>query len=559
MDQAEFHVSGVGDPATDVTATIRRTGHLLLSGGYRRDLNTYLATGDPFSYDTVRERSFVTARLTLASSLVFRLDWDRITQEGDAFTSALTGAREIPPGEEVDEIVRDHRPFTRTFDKWRFGVDWSTGPLRFGLTQVFRNGSVDARRAYEIPGDDTPVREALRRDVRSDSFTTLLKVGVGLFDRTLQVTLFLGMTRLDLDSDVTGAVEGFDNVFSEGAPKGPFSAEIEGQNGHERSEERVRLEAAWRPHPDLEAILGAEIEDLTEKVSLDLVETRTYEDPTLPTEKRTTEEYARITYRTDRLSLDAIWDASDAVRLRLGGEYYGEELVDPTSTRGGSTEGTDFTARTLRYTLGVDVEPTEGLSLSLLGRYSTNSEPHSAVSAEEAEELSFRGRYRVSPALFLSVVYRRKGYHNSADFDSDTSSDSLSGAVSATAGPVLTRATVTWQAFDTRTGTSFFDFDRAPAGRVEEDVKFRSRDLILDLEVSYALTTRARISAGGILTRTRGDYEAITHALHVIAEYDLTEAWTGGLGLRSWRLDEAGRDVDDYTTNALEATVTYRF
>jgi hypothetical protein len=552
-------VAGLGDPATDVLATFRRSDQFLLSGGYRRDLYTYLAKGDPFPYDTVRERSFVNGRLTLAPSLVLRLDWERNTREGDAITSALTGAREIPPGEEVDEIVRDQRPLSRTFDKWELGIDWGAGPLRFGLTQTIRTGSIDDRRTYEIPSDDTRVREALRRDVDSDSYTTLFKVGAALFDRTLDMTLFLGFTRLELDTDVTGAIEGFDNVFSEGSPKGPFSSEIEGRNRHERSEERARLEAAWRPHPDFEAILGAGIEDLTDEVSLDTVETRTFEDPTLPTETRTTKEQARITFRTDRLSLDALWDISADLRIRLGTEYYGEEFEDPTSSRGDSRDGTHLRARTWRHTAGIDVTPMEGLSLSVLGRHLTNSEPHSSVSAERAEELSFRGRYTVSPDLFLSAVYRRNEYHHSDEFESDTSSDSLSGTVSATTGPVLTRATVTWQTFDTRTGTSFFDFGRAPAGRVEEDVEFRSRDLIVDIDVSWSLTSLARISAGGILTRTGGDYEAITHAVHLIVEYDLTAAWTGGLALRSWRLDEARRDVDDYTTNALEATVTYRF
>ncbi|MHC4472771.1 MAG: hypothetical protein ACYS99_17610, partial [Planctomycetota bacterium] len=290
LDEAELSIAGAGDPSSDYLATLRRSGILWLSGGYRRDDYSYRATGDPFSYDTLRERSHVTGRLAPLGDLVVRFGWGRRSRRGEALASALTEAREIAPGEDVDDIVPDMRRLDRSTDTWRFGADWGLGPLRLGLTESVRIGVTEDDRSFSIPEDATPVRETLGRDVRTKAYTTVGKVGATLLDGHLDATLLVGYTRLFLDSRVSGSVAGFDNVFSGGSPKGPFSSTIRGGSRARRSVRNYRLESAYRPHPDLELTLGAETDTTIDSFSRSLTESRSFDDPAVPQEKRKDDE-----------------------------------------------------------------------------------------------------------------------------------------------------------------------------------------------------------------------------------------------------------------------------
>jgi hypothetical protein len=559
VDEAELEITGAGDPSSDYLATLRRSGILWLRGGYRRDDYSYRATGDPFPYDTLRERSHVKGRLTPLNDLVVRFGWDRSSRRGDALASALTEAREVPAGGDVDDIVQDRRRFDRTADTWNLGADWGIGPLRLGLTESIRIGVLDDDRSYSIPEDATPVRETLGRDLRTKAYTTVGKVGATLLDGRLDATLFVSYTRLFQESRLSGSIAGFDNVFSGGAPRGPFSSTVGGGTRARRSVRSYRLESAYQAHPDLELTLGAETETAVDDISRDLTENRSFDDPAVPSERREDDAEVRVTYRTQRASLDAVWDIEEDLRLRLGEEYYAEQLEVPNATPGADLEGTDLRATTFRHTVGLDAEPVERLSLSLLLRYFANKEPHSAVSAETAEEVSFRARYRADERLFLSAVYRRKAFHRSDERDSDTSSDSVSGSAVWSEETMGASLTATYQAFATRTDTVFFDLDRSVSVPVRDRVDFHSRDLILDLSANAEVTPACRVEAAALLTWSRGDYEALTRVFSIGAEYDLRAELMAGLTLRNYRLDETGRGVDDYNVNALEVTLTYRF
>jgi len=209
--------------------------------------------------------------------------------------------------------------------------------------------------------------------------------------------------------------------------------------------------------------------------------------------------------------------------------------------------------------LGADWRPTSGLSLSLLGRLGRNSEPISTASAENSEEISFRGRWRINPTWFTTLVYRRRAREHSDDFDSDSNVDSASGSVAYATEPVDGSLTVTYQGFKTQSETSFFDFDRSTSGRISEEVSFHSRNVIVALDLGWRLTPILRLRFFGHYTRTRGDYEADYGAASLIGEYDLAKEVTAGLALRAWRLNELGRNIDDYRTEALEISLTWRF
>jgi len=559
FDRAELDVTGLGEPNRDVLLALRGGTDLLVRGGYRRDDYSYRATGDPFPYEILRERGFVKTRLRVSPRLTVRAGWDRSSRRGEAVVSAFTEARERPPGGEIDDTVRDRRPLDRLYDTWMLGADAAVGCFRFGATQSVRVGVVEDERIHSLPEESTPVRRVLRRNVRSKSWRTVLKAGVTAPGGDLDVTAFATFGRTPLDGRISGSRRGFDNRFREGSPLGPFTAAISGENDLTRTSTALRLETLWRPAEDWEVVLDAERRERIDRASLRLVERRTFERADAGPERTVTREEARIRWREDRLALDLLFDVNDDLRLRAGEETYVESIETPTDTPGDSLEPTDHRSRAWRHTLGVDVDPADGLSLSLLGRVGTNDEPHTAVSADRSEEVSFRGRWRADDAWFLSLVYRRKAYHRDAERDSDTRTDSLTGTASWAAGPCSASCSVTRQEFRTRTATSFFDFDRSFTTRVEERVTFESSDWIVTLDGAWEAAADLRFATRLLWVRSEGDYEADSREVSLTGEYDLSETLTALATARAWRLDEAGRRVDDFSASALELALRIRF
>ncbi len=563
LEELEASMYGVGDRSSDYDLVLRKSGLYRLQAGFRRDGAAYRATGDPFAYDTTHERTFFRARTTPTRNVAVRLEFERATRRGEAFTGADTDLREVPaPAGVDDDLVRERRPIDRRFDTYLVGVDFGAGIWRAGLTETVRVGVVDDERLYDIPaarrGSD-PIRETLRRQLRSRATTTTAKAGVSPWNGNFDLNLIGSHTRLPVDGRVSGDARGFDNAFSGGTPKGAFAATLDGENRIRRTAVGWRAEALWRPLESLELVAGTEQDDLVDDASLRLEERRRYQRADVAAESTRRDLETRTTDRSERVSYEASWDVTDAVRVRLGQEFLEQDLEVPTETRGKSLQPTRIRSSSTRRTVGLDVRPYDRLHLHVLFRQSDNDDPHAVASTENADEVSYRGRWRASDALFVSLLYRLKDYHHSRQFSSSTRSEVLSGTVSWNSGPWSVSSTTAFHDFETRTGTSFFTLDGFAFTQVRGSVRFDSRDLTETLEASYRIDERWRTSADLNYVRTRGDYEARHYEASLGLEFDVRADLTLGAAARVFEFDEKGPFQDDYGVQALELWLTYRF
>lgn len=562
--EAEAH--GVGDPEQSYRVRGGERGLWDLAWGFDRDDFSYRATGDPFPYDTERERTDVRFRLTPNDRVTVRLDWDRSLRRGDSWVGVDTDIRELPPPAGVDaDLAQEHRPLRQQSDRLTLGVDAKLGGgFRASLSESLRVAQIDDTRLYDIPASRrgaTPVREALRRDVRSPAWTTVAKAGWTSPDRAWDAQAIFSYTLQDVDGDVDGTSRGFDNSFdpSTSAPRGAFRGTTTGENEVDRDAVEARGEVTWRPAPKWEVTAAAERETIVDDASLDLVQRRRFDTPGVAPTTTVRDVDARIVNRLDRALLEAQYEVTDDLRLRVGEEYLRENLRVPTDSRGADFFPTNFSSTSWRTIAGADWEPAEALDLSLLVKWATNNEPHAVTSADVANEVSWRGRWRASDALFVTTVYRHKGFRTQDDLDSASESDSLSVGGTWTQEKLTVAPNVTYQVVDTRTDTSFFDFSSGSFRPIRDQVSFESRDLIASLDVRYALAANARAFFTATWIDSDGDYEARWDDASLGGEYDLRENVTLGAAVRSWRLDEQGATRDDYRAVGLEVWVTFRF
>jgi hypothetical protein len=559
----EVEAHGIGDQEQDARVALRDPGTLDFSGRWMRDDFSYRATGDPYPYDTVRERYDTRVRFTPRRDLTLRLDWSRSLRRGDAYVEGYTELREPPPPQGVDrEIVGVHRPLSQQGDTLTFGADARAGIWRFSLEETVRLGQVDDTRSYDVPPPrrgDVPLREALRRELRTTGWTTLGKAGTTLLDGTLDVDLIGAWTTQPTESRISGSARGYDTADEGGIDRGEFRGTTDGENDVDRQRTEGRLEARWRVVPEVEVTGAYEQEDTWDDAELRLTETRRYVRPDVgrTTSRRSLD--ARITDRWCRGSLEAAWDATDDVRLRLGEEYVRHNLHVPTDTRTAEFEPTNFSSSAWRTVAGIDVEPVSGLDLSLLARLSTDDEPHAAPSPERADEVTFRGRWRAAETLSLTAAYRHLGYTHDTDYDSSARTDSGTLAATWTWEGWTVAPTVTYQTADTRTDTTYLGVIGGSFRQIDDQVSFETRDLIASLDVEYAFTKTLRGFLRATRIEARGDEEETWDDLTLGAEHDLSERWTVGAAFRSWRLDERDRTVDDYRVVGAEAWVTFRF
>ena len=562
----EATAHGIGDEEQDARLRLGKADAWSLEGGWARDDYSYRATGDPFPYDTVRQRYDLRARWTPSSRLTVRLDWDRYVRRGDAYVGQDTDIRELPapPGVD-DDIVQSHRPLRQESDRVTLGADAAfDGGLRLSLAQSVRLAQVDDTRVYDVPPENRtsiPVREALDREVRSPAWTTTAKAGWTPPGSNFDVSAIFSYTVQTVDSRVNGSSTGYDGRFDSmgSAPRGQFTEITGGGNDLDRDFMHGRVEGTWRPHPDWEVTVGLERETTVDDASLNLDYNRSFVRTDVPSE-RTHESYdARVTDRLDRASVEGAWQASETVRLRLGEERLRESLKVPTDTPTDSFEPTSFTSHSWRTTAGVDWEATKRLDLSLLLRHSSDDEPHTATSSDTGDEVSYRGRWKASDELSLTTVYRLKDYRHDAEYDSSAASQSASVGAAWTHDKLTIAPNVTWQTVDTRTDTSFFEMTGGSFQQIRDQVSFKTRDLIASVDVRYEFAKSLRGFFTGTWIRSGGDYGATWHDLAVGAEHDLTKTVSVGAAVRSWRLDEQGTNVDDYTTLGGEIWVTIRF
>jgi hypothetical protein len=560
--EAEAH--GVGDPEQSYRVRGGERGLWDLAWGFDRDDFSYRATGDPFPYDTVRERTDVRFRVTPTKQLTVRFDWDRSLRRGDAWVGVDTDLRDSPPPGVDRDLAQEHRPLSQQSDRLTLGVDARLGGgFRASLSESVRVAQIDDTRLYDIPrarSGTTPVREAFRRDVRSPAWTTVAKAGWTSDDAAWDVEAIFAYTLQDVDTDLDARSRGFDTTFDpiSGDQRGAFRGTTTGRNDVDRDAVDTRVEATWRPAQAWELTAGAEHETVVDDASLRLVQRRRFDsgiDPTTTTRALD----ARIVNRLDRASLEAQWEVTDDVRLRVGEEYLRENLRVPTDSRGADFFRTNFSSTTWRTIAGADWEPAKGLDLSLLVKRAMNNEPHAATSADVADEISWRGRWKASDTLSLTTVYRRKGYRQDDDFDSAARSDSYSVGGTWTRDALTVSPNVTYQVVDARTDTTFLDFSTGSFRPLRDKISFETRDLLVSLDTRYAFARNVR----GFLTTTwidsRGDYEARWDDATLGGEYDLRENVTLGAALRSWRLNEQGTSRDDYRALGLEVWVVLRF
>lgn len=565
FEEFEVDAHGIGDEEQDARAALRKPGVLDLRGGWMRDDFSYRATGDPFPYDTVRERYDFRARWTPSRRVAVRLEWDRSRRTGDAYTSQQSFYREppSPPGVD-DQLVLDHRPLDQQSDTLSLGVDLDADGWRFTVEESVTLAQIDDRRDYDVPASlrgPSPLSESFRRDVRSTAWTTLGKVSRGFFDDALELNGIVAWTKAPTESDVDSTSEGYEPGFDPGgiAPRGSFQATTSGENEIDRENVQVRVESIWRAAEDVEIVGAFEKDDTWDDAELRLEERRVYDRPDLGPETTVTSYDARITDRNWRASLEGSWDVTEDVRLRLGEEYLRQQLESPTDTRGDDLAPTDFESAAWRTLAGIDVEPVDRLDLSLLTRFGQNDDPHAAPSPERAEEITFRGRWRADDALTLTTAYRHIGYTHSDDYDASSRTDSGTVAATWTSDRWTVAPTVTYQVADTRTDTTYYATSGGSFSRIDDQVSFATRDLIVSLDVEYAFTRNLRGFLRGTRIEGRGDVEESWDEFELGAEHDLDETFSVGASLRSWRFDEHDATVDDYRVLGAEVWVTLRF
>lgn len=561
----EAEARGAGDDEQTYRLRAGRARTWDLSLGFDRDDYSYRATGDPYPYDTIRERSNLRLRVTPAEKLTLRLDWDRSVRKGDAWVESDTDIRENPPPAGVDvDLVQQHRPLDQRSDRVTLGADATlAGGFRASLAETWRLARIDDTRLYDVPASrrSVPVREALGRDVRTPGWTTTAKAGWRSAGGDLDVGAILSWTRQEVDADLSGTSEGYDPAFDPMgiAPRGQFSGATTGSVDGDRSQFDHRLEGTWRFAERWELATSAATESVTDQQSLLRSERRTYARTDVdPATLETTQE-ARVVLRTQRAAAEVAFEVSDELRLRAGQEYLRQNLRAPLETRGADFTPTDFSSTTWRTIAGADWEPCRHADLSLLAKLARDDDPHSATSFEERNEFTFRGRVRPSDALSLTAVWRHAGARQDTALDHATRSDAATLGATWTRDALAVSATVTRQVSDTRTDTTYISTAGGSFQVLDDQVSFVTRDLIASLDVRYAVAANLRAFATLSWVDSGGDYEARWDEASLGGEYDLRENLSVGLALRSWRLDEASRRVDDYSAAGAEVWVTWRF
>ncbi len=556
IDEVEVNVAGVGDPNTDYLVAIRKRGLFDLSTGYRRDDSSYRASGDPFPYETIRERTFFHGLWTPNGNLAVRVAWDRYTRDGDAYLEVYDGF--------TFESEGQHRRFSTESDRFTFGVDYAIDVFRFGVTETVVLADIDDVRRSKSPTD--PSADHLDADSRVASYATTAKAGVVLLGGDLDAFLFVTRSYTPMDermrettTDDTG---------------GEFLSSSDGRL--ERRALDCRIETSWRPHRDWEVVIAGESDDIVDE------EHGTHVDAGAAPEPQPID--TRVTDRSRRWSADVTWDASDAWRFRLGEQYLRQELFVPTDSHftvpnaGQHNRPTDFNSTSLRTTAGADWEASKTLSLSALVRLTSNDEPQTTPLPGQSNEYSMRARWKPTDELAVTTVAKRASLANSGavrlyeightpdpslgehagestDLGSATRTTSVSQSAAYTHGPWTVSGTATYRRFDTSSDTVF--------GRegplVYETVEFDGTDLTANLDVRYAVTKEVRVFGTATRTSSRGDYTALWTDITVGGEYDVRKDVTLGLAVSTWRLNEKHGGSDDYDTYAAEMSVTYRF
>ena len=593
FDEAEVHASGVGDANTDLTASLRKSGLFDLAGGWRRDDFSYRASGDPFAYDTVRERGFVRGRWTPGASLTVRVSWDRNQRRGDGFTRGYLSGQ-LLAGEDPSSVAQV-RPIATQYDRFLLGADWASGILKLGLTQTATLGGVDDDRAYEVPQARrgvNPVRGDLNRETTSTTWTTTGKAGVSLLDGKLDVTGFLTRTSLPLTSRTTRDDRGDD------ASGTFFTSHIEERTEIRRDALDKLVEAAWRPVRDVEVTASAQDEDVVDDSSRRRFRSLS---TAIPAGKHVAQDY-RTTDRNRRYGLDAWWQVTETVRLRAGEQFLRESLFVPTDRPlqfspwvedsmdsppaifGGNfirgLKPQEVRSDSWRTTGGIDWKPDSRLAASLLAHVSTNSDPQATPVARASRDFTFRTRWKAMDTLCLTSVWRHADGRNFAGADyapttslgpnqvfrldlhdrflrSRTRSDS--GTLSGSWQPQQdwdVAASLTYQSLATRSDSKEFF---GGAGVVYPTVSFGTRNVIATAEVRRTITKSLRVRAGVTRTTANGDFPARWMESSVGSEYDLRKDLTLGLTLSSWRLVDREAPADGYRAYGAEASVTYRF
>lgn len=562
IDEVEVGVHGVGDPNTDYLVALRKRGLFDVSTGYRRDDYSYRASGDPFPYDTIRERTFVHGVWTPNSDLSVRVMWDRNERDGDAYLQvydSMTGASQ-----------GQHRDLSQVSDRFVVGGDWAVGIFRFGLTETIVLGDVDDVRRSASPSDASA--EFTNVVGRAKTYATTAKAGVSLLGGDLDANFIVTKA----DSPVEERMDG--TTTDDTGTTRPSSS----HGDLDRSELDCRFETIWRPHRDWEVVLAGESDDIVDE------EHGTYVDSGAAPEPRPVE--SRITDRSQRWSADVTWDATEAWRFRLGEQYLRQELFVPTDSHftvpnaSVRNRPTDLDSNSLRTTMGADWKPSKKLSIGALVHLTSNDEPQTTTVPDQSDEYSLRVRWKPEEELALTTVAKRTSFAHSGavrlyeightpdpalgehpgqatDLGSATRTTSVSESAAWTSGPWSVTGTGTYRRFDTSADSAwpYPDPSTFASTLSYETVSFHGTDLVLNLDVRYEVTKALRVFGTATRTSSRGDYTALWTDLSVGGEYDLRKDVTLGLAFSSWRLNEKHGGSEDYDTYAAEMSVTYRF
>jgi hypothetical protein len=579
IDEMETRLYGVGDSNSDYLLSLKKRGSFDLSGGYRRDVLDYVATGDPFPYDSVHGRSFVHGLWTPSGDAAIRFAWDRDDKRGEeasygyGFDASNNAASQLQP-----------RRYTLESNRFTLGGDYAFDVFRFGVTQSVGIASVDDERAFGS-GDTTHL------SYRTNSYVTTGKAGVVLFDGALDATLFVTRSHMPMDETVSRE----ESVPSAQSFAGSGDAERDGRNW--------RLETAWRPHRDWEFTFAGERDDVVE--DLDGV----YSLLASPKPFVLNSPHARVTDRTKRASADATWDATHELRLRLGEEYLREELFSPTDSplrpidEGAQTaphEPTDLTSNTFRTTAGAEWKPWKPLSLSALSHFSTNDTPQTTVVPRASDDWTMRGKWTPSDEISTTTVWRHQtGHHTGAvalrdfsdpdavtrpgattDLDSTSRVSSVSQSVAWTSGKWAVHGTGTYRRTDTTTDSAYGW--RENGATTFETVGFSGRDVIVDFGASYEILATLRVFADAVRSNARDHvdrdvagvgshdaYPARRLDFSVGTEYDFGDdvatdgetrkSMTAGVKFSSWRLVDGAAPSDSYRVYGVEFSLAYRF
>ena len=557
FDEAEVHIAGLGDPATDVALALRKSGVFELEGSWRRDDLGYAATGDPFEYDTQRERTSVSGLWTPNKQFALHVSWDRDQREGDAFTGAYYSFD--------GTSVRQHRLFETVSDRFALGFDWAVDVFRFGVTQTVGLTDVADKRQFDAPPGDTSA-ESTDRTVRAENYTTSARAGVWLAGGDLQSTVFMTRTRLPMEESMTGSQTDDSGTVTPTSGSGELTREALAW----------RWETLWRFHSDWELAVAAEREDVADDE----------EGQYLFGSFVQTAAFARVTDRTRRYSADISWDATDDVRFRVAEQYLHEELFVPTDShfqvpppdQALRNRPTDLQSDAWRTTAGADWKITKDLSFSALTRFTAEEEPQTTPLPEQSNEYSLRVRWKPADELALTTFARRTSASQSGavrlynlghfpdttrgevpgqatELDSATRATSVAQSLAWTSGRWTLTATGSWRHFDTATDTAWGSTDNNLL--TFDTVAFAGSDVTLSLDARYELTKTLRLLANGTRTNTTGDYTARWLVASLGAEYDIAEDVTLGATVQSWRFDEKHNGVDDYGVYGVELSLTY--